>query len=187
MLIRDFYCTYCFVFFTFGLFNSRIAYGARALVEGGFQSIPKLQFPGGCLIGCTAGFLNVPKIKGTHNAMKSGMLAAESVIEAIIDAESNTSSTTGLEPKTYTDKIKNSWIYKELKAVRNMRPSFHSSLGLYGGLMYSGFSMLLGGREPWTLSHGGKKRFMHFWKKNTANVNLKYDILNIFVSYVYRS
>ncbi|XP_018364904.1 PREDICTED: electron transfer flavoprotein-ubiquinone oxidoreductase, mitochondrial isoform X2 [Trachymyrmex cornetzi] len=135
--------------------GKRIAYGARALVEGGFQSIPKLQFPGGCLIGCTAGFLNVPKIKGTHNAMKSGMLAAESVIEAIIDAESNISLTKGIEPKTYTDKIKDSWIYKELKAVRNMRPSFHSSLGLYGGLMYSGFSMLLGGREPWTLSHGG--------------------------------
>lgn len=134
----------------------RIAYGARALVEGGFQSIPKLQFPGGCLIGCTAGFLNVPKIKGTHNAMKSGMLAAESVIEAIVDAESNPPPTTGLEPKAYTDKIKNSWVYKELKAVRNMRPSFHTSLGLYGGLMYSGFSMLLGGREPWTLSHGGE-------------------------------
>ena len=100
----------------------------------------------------------MPKIKGTHNAMKSGILAAESVVEAIIDAESNTSPTKGLEPKTYTDKIKNSWIYKELKAVRNMRPSFHSSLGLYGGLIYSGFSMLLGGREPWTFSHGGKKR-----------------------------
>lgn len=61
----------------------RIAYGARALAEGGFQSIPKLTFPGGCLVGCTAGFLNVPKIKGTHNAMKSGMLAAESAYEVI--------------------------------------------------------------------------------------------------------
>ncbi|XP_001603617.1 electron transfer flavoprotein-ubiquinone oxidoreductase, mitochondrial [Nasonia vitripennis] len=134
--------------------GKRIAYGARALVEGGFQSIPKLQFPGGCLIGCTAGFLNVPKIKGTHNAMKSGMLAAESAIEAIIEAETTPSKTKGLELKSYTDKIKNSWIYKELKAVRNFRPSFHTSLGLYGGMAYSGFSMLLGGREPWTLSHG---------------------------------
>lgn len=159
-LIRNFSCIYYFILPKFVLLNFRIAYGARALVEGGFQSIPKLQFPGGCLIGCTAGFLNVPKIKGTHNAMKSGMLAAESVIEAIIDAESNTSLTKGIEPKTYTDKIKNSWIYKELKAVRNMRPSFHSSLGLYGGLMYAGFSTLLGGREPWTLSHGGKNGFM---------------------------
>lgn len=135
--------------------GNRIAYGARALVEGGFQSIPKLQFPGGCLVGCTAGFLNVPKIKGTHNAMKSGMLAAESVIDAIIKSETETSSTKGLVPESYTDKIKNSWIYKELKAVRNFRPSFHSPLGLYGGVMYSGISMLLGGREPWTLSHGG--------------------------------
>lgn len=154
--------TWLCILLTLVLLNYRIAYGARALVEGGFQSIPKLQFPGGCLIGCTAGFLNVPKIKGTHNAMKSGMLAAESVVEAIIDAENNISSTKGLEPKTYTNKIKNSWIYKELKAVRNMRPSFHSSLGLYGGLMYSGFSMLVGGREPWTFSHGGKQKFLQF-------------------------
>ncbi|CAK9820411.1 Electron transfer flavoprotein-ubiquinone oxidoreductase, mitochondrial [Anthophora quadrimaculata] len=86
--------------------------------------------------------------------MKSGMLAAESIIEAIIEAEDNPSPTKGLEPKTYTEKIKNSWIYKELRAVRNIRPSFHTSLGLYGGLLYSGFSMFTGGREPWTLSHG---------------------------------
>lgn len=123
-------------------------------MEGGFQCIPKLQFPGGCLVGCTAGFINVPKIKGVHNAMKSGMLAAESALEAIIDAESNPSPTTGLEPKNYSDKIKNSWIWKELKQVRNYRPSFHTGLGLYGGLIASGFSMLTGGREPWTLSHG---------------------------------
>ena len=139
--------------------SNRIAYGARALVEGGFQSIPKLQFPGGCLVGCTAGFLNVPKIKGTHNAMKSGMLAAESAIEAIIDAESTPQTTKGLEPKSYTDKIQNSWIWKELKAVRNIRPSFHTSLGLFGGMAYGGFSMLLGGREPWTFKHGGNIKF----------------------------
>ena len=107
------------------------------------------------MVGCTAGFLNVPKIKGVHNAMKSGMLAAESAVEAIVESETNTSQTQGLEPKTYTDKLRNSWIFKELKAVRNFRPSFHTSLGLYGGLAYSGFSMILGGREPWTLSHGG--------------------------------
>ncbi|XP_011702782.1 PREDICTED: electron transfer flavoprotein-ubiquinone oxidoreductase, mitochondrial-like [Wasmannia auropunctata] len=123
------------------------------VVHGGFQSIPKLHFPGGCLIGNMASFVNVLKMNGINYAMKSGILAAESVIEAIIDAESNTSPTKGLEPKMYTDKIKNSWIYKELKAVRNIRPSFNSYLGLYGGLMCSGFSMLLGGREPWTLSH----------------------------------
>lgn len=141
----------------------RIAYGARALVEGGFQCIPKLQFPGGCLVGCTAGFLNVPKIKGVHNAMKSGMLAAESVVEAIVDSEANAQTTQGLEPKSYTEKIRNSWIYKELKSVRNFRPSFHSGLGMYGGLVYSGFSMLTGGREPWTLSHGGEWLFAHYF------------------------
>lgn len=132
--------------------GKRIAYGARALNEGGFQSIPKLTFPGGCLIGCTAGFLNVPKIKGTHNAMKSGMIAAESAYEAINNADS--SETTGLEPKSYQDRIQNSWIWKELKAVRNIRPSFHTTLGLYGGIMYSGFSLIIGGREPWTFKHG---------------------------------
>lgn len=132
--------------------GKRVAYGARALVEGGFQSIPKLTFPGGCLVGDTAGFLNVPKIKGTHNAMKSGILAAESVYETI-NGESQ--ATAGFEPKSYEDKFKSSWIYKELKAVRNVRPSFHNPLGLYGGLAYSAFSIVIGGREPWTLKHGG--------------------------------
>lgn len=132
--------------------GNRIAYGARALAEGGFQSIPKLSFPGGCLVGCSAGFLNVPKIKGTHNAMKSGALAAESAFEAI---QGEKQSTAGFEPSSYSNKIKNSWIWKELKEVRNIRPSFHNKLGLYGGMMYSGFSFLLKGHEPWTLSHGG--------------------------------
>ncbi|XP_044737329.1 electron transfer flavoprotein-ubiquinone oxidoreductase, mitochondrial [Chrysoperla carnea] len=131
--------------------GNRIAYGARALNEGGLQSLPKLTFPGGCLIGCAAGFLNVPKIKGIHNAMKSGMLAAESVCETIFSEEGVNAS---FEPKSYEDKIKNSYVYKELKSVRNIRPSFHSSLGLYGGMMYSGVSFAIGGLEPWTLSHG---------------------------------
>nr|CAI5820171.1 unnamed protein product [Callosobruchus analis] len=131
--------------------GTRIAYGARALVEGGFQSIPKLTFPGGCLVGDTAGFLNVPKIKGTHNAMKSGMLAAESVYETINGEKQETE---GFQPIIYEDKIKNSWIWKELKAVRNVRPSFHNPLGLYGGLIYSGFTVAVRGLEPWTFSHG---------------------------------
>lgn len=131
--------------------GNRIAYGARALAEGGFQSIPKLTFPGGCLVGCAAGFLNVPKIKGTHNAMKSGMLAAEGAMEAILG---EAQSTTGYEPIAYDQKLKNSFVWKELKAVRNCRPSFHNPLGLYGGVMYSGISMILRGKEPWTLSHG---------------------------------
>lgn len=131
--------------------GNRIAYGARALVEGGFQSVPKLTFPGGCLIGDSAGFINVPKVKGTHNAMKSGMLAAESVYEAI---NSEKQQTEGYEPKTYEENLKNSWIWKELKQVRNIRPSFHNRFGLYGGLIHSGISIVLGGREPWTLKHG---------------------------------
>ncbi|BES89906.1 electron transfer flavoprotein-ubiquinone oxidoreductase [Nesidiocoris tenuis] len=132
--------------------GKRIAYGARALNEGGFQSIPKLTFPGGCLIGCTAGFLNLPKIKGTHYAMKSGMLAAEAVFDAI--NSETPSETIGIDPVAYEEKIKNSWIWSDLKAVRNCRPSFHTNLGLYGGVAYSGFTIMVGGREPWTFKHG---------------------------------
>lgn len=130
--------------------GTRIAYGARALNEGGFQSIGKLTFPGGCLTGCSAGFLNVPKIKGSHYAMKSGILAAESIVEKIFSSDEKT-----IEPVDYAERVKSSYIYKDLYEVRNIRPSFHSSLGLYGGVMYSGFSIFIGGKEGWTLSHGG--------------------------------
>ncbi|XP_062128427.1 electron transfer flavoprotein-ubiquinone oxidoreductase, mitochondrial [Drosophila sulfurigaster albostrigata] len=131
---------------------TRIAYGARAINEGGFQSMPKkLSFPGGCLVGCSAGFLNVPRIKGSHYAMKSGMLAAESALEAI---NADSQSTAGIEPTSYADKIKDSFVWKDLYKVRNVHPSFHNPLGLYGGLVLSGFSIFMGGREPWTLTHG---------------------------------
>uniref|UniRef100_A0A2M4A6I3 Electron transfer flavoprotein-ubiquinone oxidoreductase n=1 Tax=Anopheles triannulatus TaxID=58253 RepID=A0A2M4A6I3_9DIPT len=132
--------------------GSRIAYGARALNEGGFQSIPKLTFPGGCLVGCGAGFMNVPRVKGSHYAMKSGMLAAESACEAVLSGV--TQETAGLEPKDYPDRVKESYVWKDLYKVRNSRPSFHTGLGLFGGVAYSGFSILVGGREPWTLHHG---------------------------------
>uniref|UniRef100_A0A182Q739 Electron transfer flavoprotein-ubiquinone oxidoreductase n=1 Tax=Anopheles farauti TaxID=69004 RepID=A0A182Q739_9DIPT len=132
--------------------GSRIAYGARALNEGGFQSIPKLTFPGGCLVGCGAGFMNVPRVKGSHYAMKSGMLAAESACETLFSGA--TQEKAGLEPKDYPDRIKESYVWKDLYKVRNSRPSFHTGLGLYGGVAYSGFSILVGGREPWTLHHG---------------------------------
>lgn len=85
--------------------GTRIAYGARALNEGGFQSLPKLTFPGGCLIGCSAGFLNVPRIKGSHYAMKSGMLAAEAILEELSSEVSQ--DTVGIEPKTYEEKYDN--------------------------------------------------------------------------------
>lgn len=129
--------------------GTRIAYGARALNEGGYQSLPKLTFPGGCLTGCSAGFLNVPKIKGSHYAMKSGILAAESICEKIFTSDQKT-----LEPTDFEERVESSYIYKDLYQVRNVRPSFHSKLGLFGGLMYSGFSIFMGGKEPWTFSHG---------------------------------
>lgn len=127
-----------------------ISYGARALIEGGFQSIPKVAFPGGALIGDSAGFVNVPKIKGTHNAMKSGMLAAEAAWNALADNVDEGS----VFLYDYEKSLRESWIWKELKEVRNMRPSFHTPLGLYGGIMYSGLeAFILKGRMPWTLKH----------------------------------
>ena len=124
----------------------RVAYGARALNEGGFQSIPKLTFPGGCLVGCTAGFLNVPKIKGTHTAMKSGMLAAEAIFDSL-DAMN-----AGAEPASYGDRIKDSWLWTELYKVRNIRPGFVR--GLWLGLAHAAIdTYLLFGRAPWTLRH----------------------------------
>ena len=128
-----------------------LAYGARALNEGGYQSIPKCAFPGGALIGDTAGFLNVPKVKGTHTSMKSGMLAAEAAYPALADTDASSIFLYG-----YEDALRESWIWKELKQVRNMRPSFHTPLGIYGGIMYSGLeAFVLRGLEPWTFSHKG--------------------------------
>ncbi len=125
----------------------RIAYGARALNEGGFQSIPKLSFPGGLLVGCTAGFMNVPKIKGSHTAMKSGMIAAECVFEAM----GGDGGCTG-EVAAYEAALKDSWVYSELRSVRNIRPSF--CRGFWLGMAYSAIdTYVLRGRAPWTLSH----------------------------------
>ncbi len=128
-----------------------IAYGARALNEGGYQSIPKCAFPGGALIGDCAGFLNLPKIKGTHTSMKSGMLAAEAAYTAL----KNNPDASSVFLYDYEDKLRSSWIWPELRAVRNMRPSFHNPLGLYGGIMYSGLeAYIFRGMVPWTLRHG---------------------------------
>ncbi|KAL3178202.1 hypothetical protein MRX96_038716 [Rhipicephalus microplus] len=134
--------------------GKRIGYGARALNEGGLQSIPKLTFPGGCLVGCSPGFMNVPKVKGTHNAMRSAMLAAEAVFETLTGE--NASPTKGLEPSSYEQKIRNSPVWKELYSVRNIRPSFNTALGVYGSVLYTGiFYFLCRGKEPWTLHHKG--------------------------------
>ncbi|OIR00838.1 electron transfer flavoprotein-ubiquinone oxidoreductase [mine drainage metagenome] len=125
----------------------RIAYGARALSEGGLQSLPRLTFPGGLLIGDTAGFLNVPKIKGTHTAMKSGMMAAEAVYEVLTVEEGGP-----FEVGSYQDKVKESWVWSELYKARNIRPSFHK--GLWAGIAYSAIdTYLFRGHAPWTFHH----------------------------------
>ncbi|XP_072351881.1 electron transfer flavoprotein-ubiquinone oxidoreductase, mitochondrial isoform X4 [Scyliorhinus torazame] len=135
--------------------GKRIAYGARALNEGGFQSIPRLSFPGGLLIGCSPGLMNVPKIKGTHTAMKSGMIAAETIFKKLFE-HNRQPVTQGLHVPEYDVEIRNSWIWKELYAVRNIRPSCHGPLGVYGGMIYTGiFYWIFRGLEPWTLKHKG--------------------------------
>ena len=126
--------------------GKRLSYGARALSEGGLQSVPRLSFPGGALLGDSAGFLNVPKIKGTHAAMKSGMLAAEAVVDALQGGRP-------AEPKSYTMRVRRSWLWSELRDVRNVRPAF-SKFGMVGGALYSGIdAMILRGRAPWTMRH----------------------------------
>jgi electron-transferring-flavoprotein dehydrogenase len=121
----------------------RIAYGARAITEGGFQSLPKLTFPGGLLIGDTAGFLNVPKIKGTHTAMKSGMTAAEALYDALADDSV-------VEVRSYPERLRKTWVWDELYRVRNIRPSFR--WGLWGGMAYSAIdTYVFQGKAPWTL------------------------------------
>ena len=123
--------------------GKRIAYGARSLNEGGLQSIPKLTFSGGLLIGCGAGFLNVPKIKGIHTAMKSGMIAAESILPLL-------KSTTRSECSDYTTNLKQSWLWQELYKVRNIRPAMN--WGLWPGLAYAALdTYILRGSAPWTL------------------------------------
>jgi electron-transferring-flavoprotein dehydrogenase len=130
--------------------GKRISYGARALNEGGLQSLPKLVFPGGALIGCAAGFLNVPKIKGSHNAMKTGMLAAEAAFEAITAAGDGAAPA---ELTAFPQKVESSWVHEELYKARNFRPAF-SKWGLYGAMLYGGLDLkLLGGKAPWTFHH----------------------------------
>jgi len=129
--------------------GKRLSYGARAINEGGLQSVPKLVFPGGALIGCAAGFVNLPRIKGSHNAIKSGMLAAESAFEALVAGK-----TGGDELIAYPVKLKASWIWKDLDKVRNVKPSL--KWGTVLGTLYGGLDMWLhdlGLRVPWTLRH----------------------------------
>jgi electron-transferring-flavoprotein dehydrogenase len=139
-----------------------VSYGARVLNEGGYHSLPKLTFPGGALLGCSAGFLNAVKIKGTHTALKSGMLAAEAAFAALSKEE-------GVEPvaetfeypegykpqelTSYESAVKDSWIHDELYEVRNSHEAF-ARWGVGGGTLYTGISThVTKGREPWTLYH----------------------------------
>jgi electron-transferring-flavoprotein dehydrogenase len=127
----------------------RLSYGARAINEGGLQAIPKLVFPGGALIGCSAGFVNVPRIKGTHTAMKSAMLAADAAFEAIQAGRS------GDLLEDYPEALDKSWVIKELKLVRNAQPAV-AHMGGKLGTLYAGLDMWLGSLKislPWTLKH----------------------------------
>ncbi len=132
--------------------GKRVAYGARAITEGGFQSVPKLAFPGGALIGCGAGFVNVPRIKGSHNAIITGMMGAEAAIEAIREGRS------GDVLSAYEEAYEDSSVYRELKQVRNVKPLW-SKLGTALGIPMGGLDMwvtsLLGGFSFFgTLKHG---------------------------------
>jgi len=125
--------------------SKRIAYGARTLIEGGVQSLPKLSFPGGLIIGDAAGFLNVPKIKGIHTAIQSGIIAANSIIEEIKNEKL-------IELKNYIKHIKNNWLWKELHQVRNIRPAMR--WGLIPGIAYAALdTYVFHGKAPWTFHH----------------------------------
>jgi electron-transferring-flavoprotein dehydrogenase len=132
--------------------GTRVSYGARAISEGGLQSIPKLTFRGGLLVGDTAGFLNVPKIKGTHTSMKSAMLAAEAVYELLPVEYDEENPGPALEATAYPEKLKNSWLWQELHKVRNIRPGFKK--GLWLGLINAALdSYIFRGKMPWTMGH----------------------------------
>ncbi len=126
--------------------GKRVSYGARAINKGGLQAIPKLSFPGGLMAGCEAGFMNYAKIKGNHNAMKTGMLAAEAVFAALSSGDEG-----GGDLTAYTDAFKNSWVYEELYQTRNVAPAMHK----FGMLLGSAYTFLdqsiFKGKLPWTI------------------------------------
>ena len=126
--------------------GKRLSYGARAITAGGLQSLPKLTFPGGALIGCDAGFLNASRIKGSHAAMKSGMLAAEAAFDAIGAGRAQD------ELSAYSTNFEKSWLHEELHVARNFKPAMGK--GLYLGTLLVGIDQVLfRGKAPWTLHH----------------------------------
>jgi electron-transferring-flavoprotein dehydrogenase len=147
----------------------RISYGARAINEGGIQSWPELAFPGGAFIGCSAGMVNVPRIKGTHNAMKSGMLGAEACVDAIFKPESIKNKTL----EQYIKKIKNSWVWDDLNSVRNIKPLI-SKYGTLLGMLFGGIEMWLASYKinlPWTLHHKKADHEMLIELKKSKPIN----------------
>ena len=131
--------------------GKRIAYGARAINEGGLQSVPKLAFPGGALIGCSAGFVNVPRIKGSHNAMKTGMMAAEAAFASLQAGSQGHDALTA-----YETAYKNSWVYQDLYKVRNVKPGlkFGPLLGMVHGAIHMWLNSIgLGFLVGWTMHH----------------------------------
>jgi electron-transferring-flavoprotein dehydrogenase len=130
--------------------GKRVMYGARAINEGGLQSVPRLTFPGGALVGCAAGFVNLPRIKGSHNAMKTGMLAAEAAFAAIAEARAHD------ELRAYETAWRTSWVHEDLYKVRNVKPGLH--FGTLAGTLHGAIHMWLhdlglGALVPWTMRH----------------------------------
>ncbi len=130
--------------------GKRLAYGARAINEGGLQSVPELAFAGGALLGCSAGFVNLPRIKGSHNAMKTGMLAAEAAVDALGEGRSRDTLS------AYPAAFRRSWVYRDLHKVRNVKPGL--KWGMLAGTLHGGLHMWLndlglGKLVGWTLRH----------------------------------
>ena len=124
-----------------------ISYGARALAAGGYFSLPKLTFPGGLMVGCSAGFMNVLKIKGSHTAIKSGVEAGNAVFDHLTDPDQQV-NTASPQVHSYQSNMENSWVWDELRSARNIKGSFKN---MYTGLMYGGIYKFLNGKEPFDL------------------------------------
>jgi electron-transferring-flavoprotein dehydrogenase len=142
--------------------GKRVSYGARAINDGGWQSVPKLAFPGGALIGCAAGFLNVPRLKGSHTALKTGMMAAEAAHEAL------TAGRAADELSAYQAAYDNSWVFKELRMVRNVLPVVEKFGNVLGTLLAGIFMWCeyLGLRLPFTMKHHPDHKSL--WRKDQA-------------------
>ena len=146
--------------------GKRIAYGARALIEGGLQSLPKMYLPGALLVGCDAGTLNMPKIKGSHTAMKSGIIAGETIVDHLLNSK---------PLSEYEKKFNNSWLYKELYAARNVKPSFN--WGLIPAIIFTGIDQIIfRGKLPFTLKHKHADHESLQLAKNSEKIEYpKYD------------